>query len=739
MSTYTAEELQHLDVKEVQAAIDNAMKMINDPATDWDGMNNAADLMNPATGLHTRIDSKQQYIDTVADLQQRLRQREIMMSGGQAQQQPQYQYVPPATAQTQSPQQGAQVNQYQTKYPAPGGSVLNLLQAMSGQYGNVDIHALHQRATELIRNDQRYSSQWAIIPLDKQNPDYMHLGLVYSYLLMLFVDTAANGTKVVYSHAFTIESSGDIRAHVGENHAYYQTFKSVLGPYVANVDKRPRQAWRLAVEKYMHTTFPETAPRAGGVPGATFQHTDADWQTLASGTTMQVNLQTTEKLLSQLNIARKAITARWSAVVGMEAGLHEFQSSGFTSNFKLSPYTTADLGGHYERADFTITFTAEKRNKKIDHTTINNAGMQSFSATVVGFIDFRRAVNKHPATQKTTYYEAFIEITGIIHDTPALSANVLVLGLMSDFCQDYNWLNLLAIPMTRDAHHQYAAMALDVKQMNGVVPNDGQADYKDINVVRQLLKEVCPAMAGIRVKCTVETTTNTALPLMVTAAIKTPMPQMTTPEARAEYEEAVQYTNGARSAVAYAANKLTNGALQQQLGGSMAAWSLFNVDNTGYKASGHWQAGNTVLTTDIFDTVGLLTVVHTPNATGIHINDAQATSTITLADRAMRSLSINVANELFTVLSNELNNAIQFTHMNYVLWVDMDGLFRLRQALATAGIIHDKVGIMNFGGCINMGGSMLGNYANQASFEGSQFGTSLRQTTDYSGLVYPIL
>lgn len=744
MANFTAQELEHLNVKEVQSAIDNARAMLNDPTTDWEGMNNAADLMNPATGLHTRIDSKQQYIDTVADLEERLRQREIMMRGGQAQQQPQYQYAPPTQTQTSQQSQGAQVNPTpsfnQSQYNAPGGA-LSSIRAMAGRYGNNDIHAFYQRVQEIMKNDPTFGNQWFVIPLDKQAPQFISYGLVYSYLLLLFVDQQENGTKVVYSHALAIKSSGDINTHLNVSHGLYKTFSNIIGPYIANVDKYPKRAWRRAVELFMHTAFPDTAPRQGGVPGAVFNHTDAEWQTIEPATSMATSGEGFERLLAQLDIGRQAITARWSAIVHKEASLAEFQYDGFTSAFKLTPFATMNVGGHYERCDFTITFSAEQKNKKNAHMRVNNAGDQSFSSTVVGYVDFRRAVSKNPATQKLTYYEAFLVVTGILHDVPTLSANLLVFGLLSDFCQDYRWLNLIAIPMGRDNHHQYAALAADVSKMNGVLPNGGNLDYTNIDHVRQLLKETCPAMAGIRAHVSVETTTNAALHLMVKAAMKAPVLKDDSQEARKEYEAAVQEAAGASTAVAFAANHLTHNALYTKLGSALNNWSLFSRDNTGYKAAGFFQVGNTIHTTDIWDLVGLLTTIHSTGANShrAHINDDEGRSTVVLNDIAMRSTIVDHTNTLFGTLKSELNDSLTFTHMNYVLWLDMGGLDALRQALAAAGARNDLIGVANFGSYVSNGVSMLGAYNQQVTFGGNQFGTSFSQTQGFDNLVVPIL
>jgi hypothetical protein len=105
---------------------------------------------------------------------------------------------------------------------------------------------------------------------------------------------------------------------------------------------------------------------------------------------------------------------------------------------------------------------------------------------------------------------------------------------------------------------------------------------------------------------------------------------------------------------------------------------------------------------------------------------------------AMRSTIIDNTNLLFGTLKSELNDSLTFTHMNYVLWLDMGGLDVLRQALASAGARNDLIGLANFGSSISNGVSMLGAYSQQVSF-GNQFGTSYNQQQGYDNLIAPIL
>jgi hypothetical protein len=85
-----------------------------------------------------------------------------------------------------------------------------------------------------------------------------------------------------------------------------------------------------------------------------------------------------------------------------------------------------------------------------------------------------------------------------------------------------------------------------------------------------------------------------------------------------------------------------------------------------------------------------------------------------------------------------LNDSLTFTHMNYVLWLDMGGLDVLRQALGDAGARNDLIELANFGNSITNGVSLLGTYSQQVTF-GNQFGTSYNQQQGYNNLIAPIL
>lgn len=70
MITSTTEELQHLSNEEIQQHINDARAVLNDPTTDWDGMDQATTLMNIQAGRHIRVNSKQLYLDAIATLEQ---------------------------------------------------------------------------------------------------------------------------------------------------------------------------------------------------------------------------------------------------------------------------------------------------------------------------------------------------------------------------------------------------------------------------------------------------------------------------------------------------------------------------------------------------------------------------------------------------------------------------------------------------------------------------------------------